>query len=78
MLMGSREGAVTPRWDHLSLHRGSRAAPGVSSGLRHNVRELQASLKQQHSTKPSQTTPDPNYRGRACFKLALGKARQVY
>lgn len=67
-----------PRWGHLSLHRSSRTAPGVSSGPQGDVRELQAFLEQQQSTKPSQTTPDPNYRGRAGFKLALGKARQVY
>lgn len=66
------------RWAHLSLQRSSRAAPGVSSGLQCNVSELQAFLEQQQSTKPSQTTPDPNYRGRARFKLALGKPRQVY
>lgn len=67
-----------PRWAHLSLQRSSRAAPGVSSGLQCNVSELQAFLEQQQSTKPPQTTPDPNYRGRARFKLALGKPRQVY
>lgn len=48
------------------------------SGLQCDVRELQAFLEQQQSTKASQTTPDPNYRGRAHFNLALGKPRQVY